>query len=194
MAIKIMPGEYQGGSFRKEDTFLSLLEPKANMILVISIGILVVSLALWGGLWWYKNSIAQKATLVSGQIEQLQSQRDVEVENILIELDKTIKSLDEVLKNRIYPVNFFSVLEDLVLPEVFFSTFSSDIPEAAVDVHVIAKDYRVLAEQMIVFKESDRLENVEFNSINLEDQGNASADFRVEMDPDLLKQNILLGS
>jgi hypothetical protein len=192
MAIRIMPEEYKGSDFGKDDSFLSLLEPKANPILAVSIGLLVLSLALWGGLWWYKDSIIQETTLITDKITTLQSQRDVKVEEALIELDKTIKSLDDVLKDRIYPANIFGVLEDLVLPEVFFSSFSSDVSGAAVSIDVTAKNYRVLAEQMIVFKESRQIENVEFSSINLGDEGYASANFDVELDPNLLKQDILL--
>ncbi len=192
MAIKIIPGDHQGSGFEtKGDSLLSLFEPKAGVILTASIIFLTLSLLIWGGLWWYQNSIVQKTTLVTSRIDELQAQRDVEIEKVLIELDKSIKNLDEVLKDRIYPVNIFNVLEDLVLPEVFFSSFSSDVSEATVSTHVIAQNYKILAEQMIVFKESSRIENVEFNSINLGDEGNASADFIISLDPGLLKQEIL---
>lgn len=194
MAIKIIPGEYQGSGFKKDDSFLSLFEPQANIILIVSIGLLVLSLLTWGGLWWYNDSIVQKTALISNQIDEIQEQRDIKIEGALIELDKSIKNLDEVLKDRIYPVNIFSVLEDLVLPEVFFSSFTSNVSEALVNVHVIAKNYKILAEQMIVFKESLRIEDVEFSSINLEDEGGASADFNIYLNPDLLKQEFLTKS
>lgn len=190
MAIKLMPNEYQGRA--KEGSFTYILEPKANQILTVAGGILLVCLLVWGGMWWRKSNLTQKKSLAENKMTELQAKRDVKLEAMLIDLDESIKNLDNILKNRIYPINVLEVLEDLALPEVFFSGFQVDAQEASFNINVVALNYRILAEEMIVFKNDSRVKMVEFNSINLDNNGNASAAFHVELEPSLLRQSALL--
>ena len=172
---------------------LYILEPQANRVIVVTSGLLLICLLALGGLWWQKSSLTDKKTLTENKIMELQSQRNVKMEAMLIDLDQSIKNLDTTLKNRIYPINVLKILEELVLPEVFFSDFQVDVQEATFGINVIALNYRILAEEMIIFKNESRVKEVKYNNINLDDNGNASAAFDVKLDSALLRQSISLG-
>lgn len=189
MAIQLMPGNYKRqGNIKSKNTysFLRILEPKAGLILIVCMILLILSVLAWSVLWLQSNSLINQKQLIEAQIQELQDHRDVDLENTLIELDDGITMLDSVLKERIYPVNIFSVLESLVLPEVVFSDFNSDILKAKVGIQVTASNYNKLAEQMVVFEEDERIKNVEFSGINLSGEGEAISNFQIDLDPILL--------
>lgn len=191
MAIKLMPGEYtrQGGKktvLTTAESLFGFLEPKANLLMVVSVILLLLSILASLGLWWYKTDINKQIGIVTSQIDELRLQRDPDLESKLMELDRNIKKLDEILEARIYPVNIFKILEDLALPEAYFSDFSVDLDESTISINVEALSYAKLAEQMVVFEKDPRISSFDFSGINLNDTGGAGSAFQLVIEPDLL--------
>ncbi|MFC1700674.1 hypothetical protein ACFLZ0_00790 [Patescibacteria group bacterium] len=189
MVIKLIPKEYnriEGTDASSDFYFLGM---NYNLVLSICIGLLILSFLVAGGLWAYEKNLVKKDGLIASQIQNLQSKRDIKLEGTLIELNLGIEKLDEVLKKRIYPVNIFKMLEDLILPEVVFSNFSADMPKAEVIIKAEATSYNKLAEQMVVFKEDSRVKSIGFSGISLDKVGKVSSDFQIILDPIILKEN-----
>lgn len=192
MAIKLMPGEYsrQGGeksSFLGIESVLGVLEPKKDLLFVVAMVLLVLAVSASLGLWWYSNDLTVKKDLVTAQIDKLQSQRDLDLEKKLTDLDRSIKKMEEILKNRVYPDNVLKLLESLALPEVSFSNFNADLNAAKISIDVKAPNYNKLAEQMVVFEKDSRVKKVDFSNIQLNEDGGATSHFQLDFDPALLK-------
>lgn len=187
-----MPGEYnrQGNekfSFLGIESVLGALEPKKNLLFTVTVVLLALTLLASLGLWWYGNDLTKKKGLIIAQIDVLQSQRDLDLEKKLADLDQSIKKMEEILKKRVYPDNILKLLEDLVLAEVSFSNFSADLDTAGINIDVNALNYNKLAEQMVVFEKDARIKKVDFSNIRLDKDGGASSQFQLNFDPALLK-------
>lgn len=193
MAIKLMPSEYdseQKGKFgllKSKSALFEQFEPRANLFLTIFLILLILIIGASIGLYLYKIYLNEQVNLVVNQIQEINNQRDTELENSLIELDQGIKKISKVLQERIYPLNILIILEELALPDVSFSDFNSDLVQAKIDFKVEAKNYQKLAEQMVVFEKDSRIEKVDFSGINLGETGRASASFAIDLDADLLR-------
>lgn len=187
-----MPGEYsrQGGkknNFWEIESILNILEPKKNLLFAAMIAMLVLAVSVSFGLWWYGRSLMENKDSVVAQIDQLQSQRNLELEKKVANLDQNIKKMEEILKNRIYPNNILKLLEDSALPEASFSNFNADLDAAEINMDVIAPNYNKLAEQMVVFEKDSRVKKIDFLNIKLDKDGKAGAQFQLEFDSALLK-------
>ena len=132
MDIKLMPEQYQKGHQPKSSLKSSVADFKqlgdqavsrGNLWLTISIGILLIAGSVYLGLWVYQRQLNQEKQELIVKVDELQAQRDLELEADFTKLKKGIENLKKILKKRIYPSLVFKMLEELTLPQVQFSGF-----------------------------------------------------------------------
>jgi len=196
MDIKLMPEQYQKGNQPKSglkssvDSFKQLGDQavsRGNLWLTISIVILLIAGSVYLGLWVYQRQLDQEKQELITEIDELQAQRDLELEANFTELKKGIENLKKILKNRIYPSLVFKMLEELTLPQVQFSDFDGDFDDARIIIQTEASSYNMLAKQVVALEQDERIGKVELSGVDLDSSGRVSSNLTIEINPEFLR-------
>lgn len=194
--IKLMPGKYKEEQKKKsggiipdkglrqlKGRFLNLIVRWLKIMIVIFIIFALVSLGLWG----YRLSLENKKEELSQEIEKLQSQRNLTLEEDFKALKKGIDNLKTILADRFFSTQVFSMIEDLVLPEVYFAKAQINLNESKIDLEAYAASYTVLAKQILAFEEDDRINKVAVNSADMDQTGQVLSSLILNLDKSFLK-------
>lgn len=193
MDIKSIPEEYQekklGGFKLPMINFSRLagLKPRPNLWLILSVSLLVLTILITLGLFGYKNNLIQQKAALETQIKELEEQRDLGLETKLIELEKNITALKKFLAIHIYPSKLFQILEEITLPQVQLTNFSTDLSTGKISLAAEAANYSTLAKQLMAFEQDTRIKKVEVSGINLGSGGQVDFNLEIEFDSQFLK-------
>lgn len=180
--VSLIPKDYKEEKFSFETIF--------SKIGILAIGLVVLSLLVYGGLFSYNKSLNNQVDEFKAQIEEINNQRDNEFEKMAKSLDSVLKSLKEVLKNHLYWSSIFSKIEELTVPQVNFLDFKGTLGEdgsVKLALSGITSGYTYLAKQMASFNQEELISGVEVSGISLGTEGGVE----FVLDINLLK-NVLL--
>jgi len=181
MDIKLMPEKY-----KKKGIGPGLMSPKKLigqgglwfvLTSILLIGTVLISLGLWG----YQMSLNKEKDNLIQKFEELQSQRDLELEANFMELKKGIKDFKNILDNRIYSLNILEIFEEITLPQVQYSELSADLTKLMISLKTEAANYNTLAKQVLVFEEDSRIDQVGFSKVNLEKSGSVGSNLLLKL-------------
>lgn len=186
MDIKLLPEEYQKKSSLVGGLGFSRLksaEYLINVWVVVSLILIVAAVAVYSGLFFYRNKLTKEKNNLESQIVQIEAQRDVAMEENFMQLEKGIGDLKKILENRVYPSELFKMLEELTLPAVWYDNMKVDFFEAAFDLEVTTNDYNTLAKQAVIFQNDSRIKKVNFSDATLGKEGYVSSSFTIALNP-----------
>jgi len=189
MDIKLIPDKYKKkdkvGIKSKASAFGSLSEQitsKNNVLMFLSVGFLIVVVLTCLGLWGYQANLIKKKVFLTERIENLQNQRNDDLENNFVELGKRIGGFEKTLENRIYFSKIFEMIEELTLSQVQFIDMNIDLTENKFNLKTEVSSYSVLAKQVIIFKEDPRIKSVELSKAGLSTYGRVASELILELD------------
>jgi hypothetical protein len=179
--INLIPKEY-----RKRGLDIGGVFSRAGMIVL---GILILSLLIYGGLFIYCNNVDKKTKDTEQQITNLQSGRDLATENIIDKTGEKLALVEDIFKNHLYWSQFFAEIEKATVNKVYFpeSKFSIDNNKINVNLSGKATSYSDIARQMVSFKENPSLEQIEVSGITTAEAGEIN--FQLAL---IFSKNILL--
>ncbi len=194
MDIKLMPEKYKrkgiGGGlslFRSGPLRIIVqLASKANLWFVLSFVLLIGLVLVCFGLWGYKINLDKNKESLVQKMEELQAQRDLNLENDFMELKETIENFRKILDKRIYSSNILETLEELTIPDVQYSNFKVNFGRLLLDLKAEAADYNSLAKQVIIFKNDSRINKVNLFEVSLEKSGWVGTNLNLELNPSFL--------
>lgn len=186
MDIKLLPEEYQKKSSLVGGLGFSRLKSAEYLIdvwVVVSLILIVAAVAVYLGLFIYRNKLIREEKDLETQIVQIEEQRDLAMEANFMQLEKGIGDLKKILENRIYPSELFRMLEELTLSKVWYDNMKVDFSEVVLDLELATDSYNTLAEQAVIFQNDSRIKKVDFSGATLEKDGYVSSSFKIDLDP-----------
>ena len=125
-----------------------------NKWILVSFAALAFGLIVFGGLKGYDFFLQRSIQNLEQEIKNAQSQQDTEMIQKVTELDKSINTVKDLLKNHIFSSNFFKKLEQLTLPQVQWISSTLDAQEGTADLRGKAASYSYLAKQIVSFQDA----------------------------------------
>ena len=186
-----MPKEYNQKPTISRGFKLSFLAPKVelfnqNLWLWAAIGFLVIIVLGYFGLVFYKDSLNKERIALEIQMGDKSSERDLELEKHITELEKGTKNLNKFSEIHIFSSRLFKALEELTLADVRWEKFDADLGKNKIDLNGQAANYNILAEEITVLEKDPRIKKVETSGIGLS-AGGVNFNMNLEFDPILLK-------
>lgn len=158
-----------------------------KQLVIYSLLLLIIVIFVCFGLWGYKIYLARDMENSIKEIENLQSQRDLELEVNFSKLKTDIENFKKILEVHVYPSQIFKMLEELTIPQVRFTNFNADLADSKLILEAEAVDYSALASQIVVFEEDPRIKNVGLSEVDLDISGRVSSNLEIEIDPAFLR-------
>jgi hypothetical protein len=187
--IKLMPEKYKKrtrvGSELKQSLF-GFFHARTNLWLILSSGLLIIVVLICFGLWGYKISLNKDKEVLAKKFEELQSQRNLDLEARFISLKKGIENFKIIFQDRVHPLNLFRMLEELTLPQVQFTNFDVDFSQFRLGLETKTVNYNSLAKQMVIFEQDSRIQKVDLSRLSLDSTGGVSFHLDLKLDPAFL--------
>jgi len=108
-----------------------------------------------------------------------------ELERKVFEYQKKINDFSTLLAAHKIPSNLFKLIEESTLPNVWLSLFILNTKGPQLRLTGEAEDVLVLARQISVFKESKFVKDIEFLSLNLEEEGRIKFNLTIFLNPQI---------
>ncbi len=152
--------------------------------------LLILSLAVWGGLKFYQSSINNKIEDLKKQQSGIFTPQDKEMAEKIANLEKRAELAQQFLKSHVYTSEILNSIAALTLPKVKWDSYELSVKDKTVKLNCKAADYSVLAKQLFVFNEAG---NVGFSKINasgiaLDKDGTVGFAISFEFDPKIIQK------
>ena len=147
---------------------------------------LLVAVLACLGLWGYKMSLSKQKDGLVQKIDELNQTRDVAFEKTLISLKDKIDGLKNILNNQAYFSDVFTMLEELVIPQVYFASLNSNLAKMSVSLNTTAIDIDSLVKQLVVFKSDGRIKKASLGSISSDNSGQINSIIELELKSTIL--------
>ena len=198
MDIKLMPEKYKekgiGGDLKELpriglSKIFGQVSSQGSLWFTLSIVLLVLVVLSCFGLWGYKINLNKEIDNLAQRFEELESQRNPELETSFAELKEKVDSFKSILAKRVYFLNTLKMLEELTLTQVHYTDFTADLKKAALSLGIQATSYNILAKQIAVFEDDSRIGGVEFSEVGLEKSGWVSSELDIKLNLGFLYSN-----
>lgn len=178
--INLVPREYR----RRKERFTKLFSKTGGWVLAL----LILSLLLYGGLLFYESRLNESLENIDEQIANLDIERDLEIEETMIDLDRKLKVLKGMFESHLYWSKLISKIEEATVSKVYFSDSNFILEEGGLKVTFPgnALSYTDLARQMVSFQEESAVKSVTVSGIALSEEGGIDFDFKVIFSKDIL--------
>jgi len=182
--INLIPREY-----REKKEGLRAIFSKITLAIL---ALLILGLLFYGGLLLYKKNLNKNLDNIVKEKKILDSKRDPETEKSMIDLDKKISALKTLFENHVYWSSLFKKIEELTIPEVYFSQAKVNLSDTGPELGVEGNTstYTNLARQILSFQEDSLVEEVKVSGISLGEESGIKFNLSVNFSKDiLLKKN-----
>lgn len=155
----LLPKEYERKIERKP------FAPTINIVKIFII-ILILTLLVYGGLIVYERYFLKKQLdkiISAGQ--QLDLETRISDIKKVIEADKKMELLKQMLNSHIYFSQFFKFIEKNSEGKVYFDKFSADLSSLKVNLSGKAATYSNLAKQIKILSEQKEVKKVDVSNI-----------------------------
>lgn len=180
-----MPGKYHKSS-KKVNLFEDSFSVDSSQLLVLSISLLILVTIIYFGLWGYKIYLSSDIEISVTEIEELQNQRNLELEANFKILKIKIEDFKQIAVAHVYPSKILKLLGELAIPQVKFIGLDANLLEAELILETDSIDYNNLAKQIVVFEDDSRIKEVDLSEVNLDDSGKVNSNLKIKIDPDFL--------
>lgn len=179
--ISLIPKDYKEEGFNFGAIF--------SKMGVFIVGLVILSLLVYGGLFFYAKSLTSKLNETVSKIEEINKKRDTDFEGKVVSLERALKTLKILLKDHLYWSNLFLKFEKLVVPQVSFADFSATtVKDGSVSLILQgnASSYTYLAKQMVSFSQEKLISNMEVSGITLGTEGGIEFNLNINFLKDVL--------
>jgi len=179
--INLIPREYR----ERRERFKSIFSKTGGAILAL----VILSLLFYGGLFLYQSNLKKNLENIKNEIINLTNSRNPATEKIIVDVDKRVSLLKDLFTNHFYWSDLFKKVEELAIPEVYFSKakFSISLGKVEASLEGNTNTYTDLARQIVSFQEEPLVEKVQVSGISLAEEKGVKFTLSV-----IFSKNILL--
>ena len=170
--------------------FVTFKKPQVELNLVskVGLGLLVVGLVSWLGIYIWAKRIETQVVSLTGDLQQLVSQRDLSLEARLKNLNTVLGIFKGVLDEHLYWSQIFKIIELKTLNAVTFKSFSGGADDTSLVLAGNARDYSSLARQVKTLEDTPGINTITTSDVGLSEQGRIDFQIKVSFDGSILKR------
>ncbi|MEW5908151.1 MAG: hypothetical protein AB1643_03195 [Patescibacteria group bacterium] len=179
-------------SFIPKTTLTKPISYKKRMGLFtgLSIFLLILAAAMWGGLYFYKNNLNERLASLIESLKQANAVIDPDFLYGVNNLSQKIDTAKTILGKHLILTPIFNFLQQSTLQNVRFTDFSfhsSDTGNPQINLKGASRDYTSLALQVEEFRKSEDIESVSASDFTLGLDGRVNFSLVIVFKPSYLK-------
>jgi len=167
---KIKDGFSSLGSGEKLSAISKAKGTLMRLGVVLSSGVFVVVLLLWGSLIIYKSVLTGQINDLKKKQAEVFNDKDREIAVKIIDLETASALVQVLLKTHLYSSNAFDKLAAATVPRVQWQSFDLTIQDKKISVKGFSADYATLAKQILALADGG-FTNVSVSNILMDKNG-----------------------
>ncbi len=121
----------------------------------------------------------------SQDIEKFGTKEQKEIEKEIFNYQKKIADVSKLVKLHKIPSNFFGLIEQITLPEVYFPTVSISIENSETKLTGRTENFENLSKQLAVLEENENIKNIETFQTKLGEEAKVTFNLNLLLSPEL---------
>ncbi|MCJ7786741.1 hypothetical protein MUP06_00800 [Patescibacteria group bacterium] len=174
MAIEIIP--------KKTEAKL----PAVNILFYLSLILLIIFALSYFVLGYFQKKSAKTLQDIEDIISQKETSAKALKEKIFGYQEK-IEVVASLLTSHQLSRNFFTRLEDLSCPKVFFSNLDLDVGKSQVSLSGQTESFEALGQQLLIFKKGEFIKDVNLTKVSIGKEGEIEFTIELSFDPQIFK-------
>lgn len=156
--------------------------PGENRLIAAGWIMLAITIALAGGLSFFKNSLENKLTSLDAEVTALEQQRNKQAEKNILIFNKQLSMLTKLLNEHAYWTTAFSKIEGLTQSQVQFNSMITSFADGKIDIRATAANYTTIARQIAAFVSDGAIKDVALNKVSILTSGRLEFSMKIIFD------------
>jgi len=176
MAIEIIPKKVGAKP-------LNLLNVLFYFSLILLIIFLLGSLALF----FFQKNLNKTLQDLKIKIAAKGTPEEIALEKRILLTQKKIDDFADLMNFHQSNLKFFTTLESLTHPKIFFSKIDLEINKGKISLSGITENFEVLGQQFLILKKEDYIKNVNLSKLSISKEGKIEFTFEILFAPEKFK-------
>lgn len=162
--------------------------PWQNILLYFFIFLLLVSIAGYFALdYYFVEKAQQELQELEIKISEAKTPQQIALEEEILDYREKIEDFSSLFLNHKKNSNFFNSFEKVTHPKIFFSELNLNTKLNQVKLSGRAESFRVLGEQLLIFRNTEFIENLSLSDVAIGKEGEIQFTFNLVFNPNLFK-------
>jgi len=175
MAIEIIP--------KKTEAKL----PAVNILFYLSLILLIIFVLGYFVLGYFQKKSARTLQNIENIIFQKETSEAKALKKKIFGYQEKIEAVASLLTSHRLSRDFFTRLEDLSYPKVFFSNLDLDVGRAQVSLSGQTENFEALGQQLLIFKKGEFIKDVSLTKVSIGKEGEIEFIIELSFDPEMFK-------
>lgn len=136
-----------------------------------SLGLLFLTISLWGGLWWYRGYSHDALEKPRNEALALQEKRNIQEEKDIVIFALSAQTLKDLLESRASATPIFQFLEHRIHDKAVLTEVSFQFSDHTLTLEAVTDGYVSLAEQMVLWENDTNVQNVDVSNFVVNNDG-----------------------
>lgn len=138
----------------------------APLFIYLSLLLFLLSLAVYGGLWFINNNLTKSKKELLEQIALKEGELRAEVVEQIFLMEARLRSIRELFSKHTVTSRVFSLLEEVTLPQVRFNNLSIEPALRRVNLSGETVSFLILSKQISELEKHPLISQIEFRGIS----------------------------
>ena len=160
---------------------------REDILFVLSLVLLIFSLIAFFALSYYQKRDLKTLEDLEEILTKEKTKEEITLEQKVLEAKEKIEKISLLLPSHKESSNFFSFLEKVTHPKVFFSNLELKPEKGRVELQGKAEDFKILGQQLSFFKEEELIEKSELLKAGIGKEGGIEFSINLSLKPEIFK-------
>ncbi|GEM_PF-5895542 len=154
---------------------------------IASIFLVIVGI-LYGGVYFYKQSLMETLDGLTRELAQLEESLDRQVIDEIARVDKGLATARLILQRHVHSSNLFALLEEQTLQDVYYTDFTYGFSQGGtVMVSGVADGFVTLHRQLEQFRSLPLVTSVELRTVQLDKDGDVTFSINITLSENVFR-------
>ena len=162
--------------------------PVVNILLYLSLILLIISVLSYFILGYFQKNSARTLQNIENVISQKETPEAKALEKKIFGYQKKIEMVDSLLTSHQLSRNFFTLLENLSYPKIFFSKLDLNVEKLQVSLSGQAESFEALGQQILIFRRGEFIKDINLTKVSIGKEGEIEFNIELSFDPALFQE------
>ena len=162
--------------------------PWQRILFYFFIFLLLISIAGYFALdYYFLKKAQQELQTLEMKIAEAKTPQQIALEKEILDYQEKIEDFASLFLAHKKSSNFFNFLEKITHPKIFFSELNLNTTGSQVNLSGQAESFQVLGEQLLIFRNTKSIQNVNLSEVKIGKEGEIGFTFNLSLNPGLFK-------
>ena len=157
--------------------------PSNRFFLYGSLGLLILVLGIYGGLFYYQTRLSADSQDLDLQISQVGTPSQKQMESQVFDAKKKIGTFSDILGAHYKTSQVLSLLEKITHPKVWFTNFDLNAQGDNLTIYGATLNFQTLGQQVAILRGESMIREIKLSDLSIGDKGETDFKLELTLDP-----------